>query len=125
MKIGLLDLLKQEPTDLHVIYKSMRLVSIETTENQVLSILIQCRLTSLMEKQRKSKCSYLRLIRMGSYETTKVVQKNKYGQLIDVHGVAIPEATVVVVNAGVERQRALRDYNSPEEPIVLHRSTIC
>ena len=82
MKIGLLDLLKQEPADLHVIHKSMRLVSInilqaaiDTAENQVLSMLIQYRSTPLMEKQRKSKCSYLRLIRMGSYETKKVVHK--------------------------------------------------
>ena len=27
--------------------------------------------------------------------------QNKYGQLIDVHEAAIPEATVVVVNVGV------------------------
>ncbi|KAG5393666.1 hypothetical protein IGI04_023629 [Brassica rapa subsp. trilocularis] len=33
--------------------------------------------------------------------------QNKYGQLINAHGAAIPEATVVVVNAGAERQRHL------------------
>lgn len=131
MRRGFLGLSKEEPTDLRVSHKSTRLVSldtlqaaIDTAKYQVLSDTYPVSIDTARGKTTKGEVLILETDKDGVLRDEEGRARNKEGQLIDAHGTAIPYANAVALNDGFERQRALRDYNSPEQ-LYAARSTIC